>query len=96
MIKYYCPHLFLLAIASLLLLLFTTVNCNTNYQMGRTLFEKRLTRKTTTNSLFDILNQENFNNDEEINVFVRDSVKPYPDRRSSFHAMRGKRRVISP
>jgi hypothetical protein len=93
MIKSTCPHLFLLAIASiLLLLLFTIGNCN-NYddQMETTLFEKRL----TTDQLNNLLEQENINN-ENIGIFIRDQLKPYSNRRSSFHAMRGKRRAILP
>lgn len=93
MIKSTCPHLFLLAIASiLLLLLFTIGNCNNNYddQMETTLFEKRL---ITTDQLNNLLEQENINN-ENIGIFNRDPLKPYSNRRSSFHAMRGKRRAI--
>jgi hypothetical protein len=85
-----------LAIASILLLLcFTLVNSNNNHidQMERTLFDKRLTTKTTMEHLYDLLNENNLY-DENTNVFIRSLAKPFPDRRSSFHAMRGKRRII--
>ena len=88
-----CPHLFLLAIASIILLLFTIVNCNNNNndnQMERTLFEKKL---ITNDNLNDLLKQESFN-DGNVNVFIRDLLSPYSDRRLSFYAMRGKRRAI--
>jgi len=94
MIKSSCPHLFLLAIASILLLLFTIGNCNNNYndQIETSLFEKRL---ITTDYLKDLLEQENFN-DEDIRISIQKLLKSYPNRRSSFYAMRGKRRVILP
>jgi len=94
MIKSSCPHLFLLVIASILLLLFTIGNCNNNYddQMETTLFEKRLIKQDHLNNLFE---EENFN-DEDDRISIRNILKPYPTRRSSFYAMRGKRRAISP
>jgi hypothetical protein len=82
---------FLLAIASILSLLCFTI-VNSNNQMERILFDKRLPTKGTMEYIYDLLNEDN--NDEEQNTFIRSvSTKPYPDRRSSFHAMRGKRQV---
>ncbi|CAF2521898.1 unnamed protein product [Rotaria sp. Silwood2] len=94
MIKTFCPHLFLLIIGFILLLLFTIVNCNNNNDdtIEATLFEKRLTTKTTKNHLYDLLEQANLN-DEEMNTFIQDLLQPFPNRRSSFYAMRGKRRA---
>jgi len=103
MIKSSYPHLFFLAIAFLISLLFTIGNCNNNYnnQMETILFEKRL---LTTDHLNHFLQQEKFNNnnnnnnddDDDLRISIRDLLKPYPNRRSSFHAMRGKRQIISP
>ncbi|CAF0963282.1 unnamed protein product [Rotaria sp. Silwood1] len=96
MIKSYCPHLFLLIICFILVLLFTIINCNHNDDtMETTLFKKRLTTKTTKNHLYDLLEQANLN-DEEINIFIQDLLQPYPNRRSSFYAMRGKRQSTLP
>ncbi len=91
MIKSSCPQFFLVAIISLILLLITIVNGNNNNnQMEKNLFEKRL---TSTDRFNDLLEPANINK-ENIDIFIRDLQKPYPDRRSSFHALRGKRRVI--
>jgi hypothetical protein len=94
MIKSSHPHLYLLAIVSVLLLLFTIVHCNNNYddddQMETIFYEKRL---ASIDPLYDLFEQNNVD-DEDINIITRNSLKPLPDRRSSFHAMRGKRRAI--
>jgi hypothetical protein len=95
MIKSSSPHIFLLAIAFIILLLFTIGNCNNNNyddQMESTLFEKQL---IPTNNLNDLLEQEN-SYDEDARISIRDLIQAYPIRRSSFHAMRGKRQVILP
>ncbi len=85
MIKSSCPQFFLVGIISLILLLITIVNGNNN-QMEKNLFEKRL---TSTDQFNDLLEQANINK-ENIDIFIRDLQKPYPDRRSSFHALRRK------
>ncbi|CAF0795088.1 unnamed protein product [Adineta ricciae] len=40
-------------------------------------------------------NEQDKSSDEDVNLMIRDSFKPYPNRRS-FYAMRGKRRAILP
>ncbi|CAF1331115.1 unnamed protein product [Rotaria sordida] len=96
MIKIFCSHLFLLITVFILSLLFTIVNCNNNDDIiEATSFETRPITKITKNHLYDLLAQANLN-DEEINIFIQDLLQSYPNRRSSFYAMRGKRRAILP
>ena len=89
------PHLILVAIASLFLLfLFTIVNCQKNYddkQMEGTFLEKR---SASNDRFYDFLKEEDKFNDENMDEFLRDSFKIHPNRRSTFHALRGKRRII--
>jgi hypothetical protein len=98
MIKSSYPRSFLLTIVFLIFLLsITMINGNNNHhhhhQMEENLFEKRFTSK---NSFNDLLKQADINK-ENIEIFIRDLQQQYqqayPDRRSSFHALRGKRRA---
>lgn len=100
MIKFYCPNLFLRIIGLILLLLLTIASCNKNNinnnnddRRETSLFQNKLPIKTAVDRLYDLLEQANLN-DEDMNLFIQDILQSYPNRRSSFHAMRGKRRVI--
>ncbi len=91
MIKSFYPHLFLLVLVSIFLLLLTIVNGNENdHSIETKFFDKRF---ATTAERFNDLSEDN-SNDEDANIAIRDLFIPYPNRRSSFYAMRGKRRII--
>ncbi|CAF1058553.1 unnamed protein product [Adineta steineri] len=97
MIKTSHPHLSVLNMVSILLLLFTIANCNNNNNNDDQLEAILLGNRPihTTEQLYNLLDQANLS-DEDTDIIVRDSFKPYPARRASFHAMRGKRRAILP
>ena len=97
MLKYFHTQLFMLTVLSIVLLLFTTVNCNykqsyNNDVKAAVLYERRL-------PFFNVgthdSNEQDKSTDEDVNLMIRDTFKPYPNRRS-FYAMRGKRRAILP
>jgi len=96
MIINYHPNLFVLALTFSFLLLLPVVNCTTDQTKIKSI-DKTIKPITINNHLYDILKQENSNNDyeeqaEEMKYFIKNILKSYPHRRaSSFHAMRGKR-----
>lgn len=97
MLKSFQTQLFVLAIVSIFVLLFTSVNCSykqsyDNDIKAAVLYERRL-------PFFNVetydSNEQDKSSDEDLNLMIRDAFKPYPSRRS-FYAMRGKRRAILP
>lgn len=96
MIKSSCPHFILWALASLLLVLFVTfINCQKNfdehYPLEETFWEKR---SLPIQQYVDLTDADQWN-EEDIDGFRRQSSKFNAlQRRSPFHALRGKRRVI--
>jgi hypothetical protein len=93
MSKFSHTQLFLLAIVSVLLLLFTFVDCNNyNDRLESTLLARRLYLQ---DPFYNGAIEQDKSSEEEMDLVARNLFKSYPNRRS-FYAMRGKRRAILP
>lgn len=86
-------YLFLLTIGFLIILLCALVNGNNQDDaVTTTVLDKRLVEKLTADRLYNLIERAHLNQ-EEMNRLIQDLLQTYPNRRSSFHAMRGKRRI---
>jgi hypothetical protein len=82
----------LVGMAIFFLLSSTVIHCRNIDTLPRTSSEDR----AMSEEIFDVVeNKQNIgaHYPEELLLFIRDALRSYPNRRSSFHAMRGKRRA---
>jgi hypothetical protein len=82
----------LVGMAIFFLLSSTMVHCGSSNTLPKTSSDD----PAMSEELFDVVeNKQNIgaHYPEELLLFIRDALRSYPNRRSSFHAMRGKRRV---
>ena len=92
MIKSSCPHLFdLMMMMVLVLLCINLIHCRPSDAFGRTLLKERLLRDHSLPVYEHPTRIYLSNHEDDLLTFIREALKTYPNRRSSFHAMRGKR-----